>query len=156
MRSDDDARVRPKTPRALLVALAVLAAIPCCSSAQRPALEYPSVREAAAKALDCAPAGVHLAEDPSPTGVYLADGCGRSVSLTCTEFADGVTCRDVPPKSGNGGGQAGGEGSDNDTTDTSDDSGGCGCGHLFSGKHNANDPPSNNNPTSTTPQRTKR
>jgi hypothetical protein len=145
--------------RALLLGVAILAAAPCCSSSKYPARASASVGEEAARLLDCGPSSVHVTQSPGER-YYVAEGCGRSLMLECSEFGDGVTCREPPAKSGGGVASAergDGDGNGNGNGDTSfDDSGGCGCGHLFHGKHSTNDPSTPNNPSSTTPQRTKR
>jgi hypothetical protein len=137
--------------RAVLAALALLAMMPCCSSVPvYPVLTESGVREEAGRVLACDPLVIKFDQQPPGYDVYVARGCGRIVRLACVESAQGVvSCRpddwNLPTR----------EGSSADDSDS--DSGGCGCGHLFHGKHKANDPPSNDsNPSSTTPQRTKR
>jgi hypothetical protein len=138
--------------RALLTAVALAAAVPCCSaSPQYPVLTQSGVREEAGKALGCDPAVIRFEQEPPGYRGYLAQGCGRTMALECTEDASGVHChRDGDHSSGSS------EGDGDEGSSDSDSGGGCGCGHLFHGKNKTNEPPSNNNPTSTTPQRTKR
>ena len=130
--------------------LALLAAIPCCSSGSYPVYSPAGVREEAGKALACDPLIVKFDQEPPGYRDYVARGCGRTVRLMCTEDPQGVVqCRTDDLNLGSA------EGDGDGATDDSD-SGGCGCGHLFHGKHKASDPPNESNPTSTTPQRTKR
>jgi hypothetical protein len=139
--------------RLLFASLALAAAIPCCSAApQYPVLTQAGVREEAGRALGCDPAVIRFEQEPPGYRGYLAQGCGRTMALDCIEDATGVHChRDGDHSSGSSEGAG-----DGDSDSSGYSGGGCGCGHLF-GKNKTSDPPaSNNNPTSTTPQRTKR